>query len=205
MAEQNERRTDPHTLIFATKQAEEMRCTLTEWRHCSAGFLLNHCWFGVSVSDAGDSWRVLELQQAPAAHRWVSYEPATGPWSLPLAGGAYNRPQIDLVIVGGESGPGARPMHPDWARSVRDQCAEADVGFYFKQFGEWLPDDQFDGEPFEFRHGHPGAPFWALNAPVCNVSPGLHACRVGTKAAGHRLDGAKHTDLPWSHLLEGGQ
>jgi protein gp37 len=74
----------------------------------------------------------------------VSAEPLLGPLVLqgPSGGLAHNHlgdGGIDWVIVGGESGPHARPMHPDWARSLRDQCTDAGVPFFFKQLGEWLP------------------------------------------------------------------
>jgi len=74
---------------------------------------------------------------------------------------------IDWVVCGGESGPGARPMHPDWARSVRDQCVAAGVPFFFKQWGEW-------------------APFGDLNAMR----------RTGKKAAGRLLDGREWNEYP---------
>jgi protein gp37 len=80
------------------------------------------------------------LRNVPAAVRFVSYEPALGAISPDLTG-------IHWVICGGESGPGARPMHPDWARSLRDQCNAAGVAFFMKQMGgarkpfEPIPDD----------------------------------------------------------------
>lgn len=90
------------------------------------------------------------------------------------------RKLIDWVIAGGESGPGARPMHPDWARSLRDQCAAAGVPFLFKQWGEWLgagQDGDYDHEPIELN---------ASDEPA----------RVGKKAAGRLLDGQQHDGFP---------
>lgn len=89
-------------------------------------------------------------------------------------------PWLDWVIVGGESGPGARPMHPDWARSLRDQCAGAGVPFLFKQWGEWLP---------AMQDGNPERKCWEINASDDPI-------RVGKKAAGRLLDGITHDGYP---------
>jgi protein gp37 len=88
---------------------------------------------------------------------------------------------IDWVIVGGESGASARPMHPDWARSLRDQCAAADVPFLFKQWGEWGPYD---------RSRHDGA---ILATPFSTDMP---LQRFGKKLAGRLLDGTEHNGVP---------
>jgi protein gp37 len=86
-------------------------------------------WMGVSVENADYTWRVRLLQGVPAAVRFVSVEPLLGPIArLPLRG-------VHWVIVGGESGHRAREMSPDWARSIRDQCRDAGVAFFFKQWG----------------------------------------------------------------------
>tara|TARA_Y100000310_G_C20689853_1_gene821510 strand:- start:2658 stop:3404 length:747 start_codon:yes stop_codon:yes gene_type:complete len=86
-------------------------------------------WLGTSVENADYAHRIGHLRRTPAAVRFLSLEPLLGPLpNLNLYG-------IDWVIVGGESGPGARPMHPDWARDIRDQCAGAGVPFFFKQVG----------------------------------------------------------------------
>jgi protein gp37 len=86
-------------------------------------------WMGVSVEDDRVVQRVQDLQQVPAAVRFLSCEPLIGPVDdLPLKG-------IDWVIVGGESGPGARPMKIEWVRSIFRQCRRADAAFFFKQWG----------------------------------------------------------------------
>lgn len=86
-------------------------------------------WMGVSVETAEYRWRIHELRKVPAGTRFLSVEPMLGPVGrLPLKG-------IDWVIVGGESGHGARPMHADWVRSVQRQCERAGVAFFFKQWG----------------------------------------------------------------------
>ncbi|HXH08654.1 MAG TPA: phage Gp37/Gp68 family protein [Alphaproteobacteria bacterium] len=86
-------------------------------------------WQGVSVENARCAWRIAHLQRAPAAVRFLSIEPLLGPIpDLPLD-------SIDWVIVGGESGPDHRPIHPAWVRKIRDQCVAAKVPFFFKQWG----------------------------------------------------------------------
>lgn len=86
-------------------------------------------WQGVSVENARYTVRIDDLQQVPAAVRFLSVEPLLGPIpSLPLDG-------ISWVIVGGESGPKHRPLDPAWVREIRDQCVAARVPFFFKQWG----------------------------------------------------------------------
>ena len=86
-------------------------------------------WAGVSVEAADYVHRIDDLRSTPAAVRFLSLEPLLGP--LP----ELDLTDIDWVIVGGESGPGARPMDPDWVREIRDQCLSAGVPFFFKQWG----------------------------------------------------------------------
>jgi protein gp37 len=90
-------------------------------------------WQGVSVESARYTPRIASLRAVPAAIRFLSVEPLLGPIrSLPLDG-------IDWVIVGGESGPGHRPVDPTWICQIRDQCIEAGVPFFFKQWGGRTP------------------------------------------------------------------
>ncbi len=163
-------------------------------------------WLGVSVENqqAADE-RIPLLLQTPAAVRFVSCEPLLGPINLKYLhynneveidalNGSHGvmRPhrglneKLDWVIVGGETGPGARPMHPDWARSLRDQCQEAGVPFCFKSWGEWLPNArEYNCNPggidFEHRHIFIGD---------------VMMCRVGKKAAGRLLDGRTWDEMP---------
>ena len=90
-------------------------------------------WLGVSVEDGARKSRITHLQATKAAIRFLSIEPLLGPV------GPVNLEGIHWAIVGGESGPKARPMNPEWARSVRDQCAEQRVAFFFKQWGGVRP------------------------------------------------------------------
>lgn len=108
---------------------------------------------------------------------------------------------IDWIICGGESGQQARPMHPDWARSLRDQCQAAGVAFFLKQWGEWLPEDHVAGVPVDFDWGpinrnpvigseqHPQRHYHWWN----DSFPSL---RVGKKAAGRLLDGREWNEFP---------
>lgn len=95
---------------------------------------------------------------------------------------------IDWVIVGGESGANARPMHPDWARSLRDQTRAAGVAFHFKQWGQWA-EEMFTDE-------HAAIPYARRFA----FDDGQTMVRVGKTAAGRLLDGAEHNDFPQSVL-----
>jgi protein gp37 len=93
----------------------------------------DHVWLGVSVEDEARLSRLRHLQQSPAAVRFLSIEPLLGPiGTLDLTG-------IGWVIVGGESGPRARPMEVGWVREIRDQCVAAGVPFFFKQWGGFRP------------------------------------------------------------------
>jgi protein gp37 len=119
-------------------------------------------------------------------------------------------PRLDWVICGGESGPNARPMHPDWARGVRDQCAETRVPFFFKQWGEWLPDSQFqsagiDDDPecsrFECAFWDPDFDKWEMvgRAIWCDWNDypeDSGVGRVGKARAGRLLDGVTHDAFP---------
>lgn len=109
-----------------------------------------------------------------------------GESSRTLSGGR----RLGWVITGGESGPGARPAHPDWFRSIRDQCAAAGVPFFFKQWGEWLPAEDIPSEAQESlelqnRDGYAGG---EDNLALLY--------RVGKKAAGRQLDGVIWDQVP---------
>jgi protein gp37 len=105
---------------------------------------LANVWLGVSVES--QQWaeiRIPQLLRTEAAVRFVSCEPLLGPLELTASRPGGERAGwmagLDWVIVGGESGPSARPMHPDWARALREQCTAARVPFFFKQWGAWAP------------------------------------------------------------------
>ena len=143
-------RNQQHTFIILTKRPGRFFVLYNKATRyfCGGGDYLPNVILGVSVENQKTAdERIPILLKTPAAKRIVSYEPALEPVDfmayLPLArsdirGLVYNPrggPFLDGVIMGGESGPGARPMHPAWARSVRDQCEAAEVPFFFKQWG----------------------------------------------------------------------
>ena len=190
---------------------------------CSAGLVedcdwpLPNVWLGVSVEDqATADERIPLLLQTPAAVRFLSCEPLLGPIDVyggdpdPRLGGMKAGPGLSLeqywkadgtgpfpgldwVIAGGESGPHARPSHPDWFRSLRDQCAAAHMPFFFKQWGEWAPVAYVDA---------------GTGRQMLKLAFGKNECllgdkesaqnmrRVGKKAAGRLLDGVEHNAFP---------
>jgi len=182
---------------------------------------LPNLWPGVSVSNQDDAdERVTLLLQTPAAHRWVSYEPALGPvdfsWCLPLRccsgqdcacqGMPINPPPyLDFIATGGETGPGARPAHPDCFRKVRDDCAAAGVKFHLKHLGKWYPRSQkSDGDRVgsgqfgvltKDGRWHPDTTGW--NERDIDPDTG-EAYLISTpgRTAGRLLDGKLHDDLP---------
>lgn len=172
-------------------------------------------WLGTTVEDQQRAdERIPHLLRLPAAVHFLSVEPLLEPldlrkwlgsvlettdgrWlshpqdaaTIPHAGGSW-RSGIDWVIVGGESGPRARPMHPDWARSIRDQCIEAStpVPFFFKQWGEWLPNDQ--------KGRLSGRRKRVLTIASSKRDDHEDAVRVGKKNAGRTIDGKEWSQFP---------
>jgi protein gp37 len=117
-----------HTYQVLTKRSSRMRSLLQGRLRFAAA--LPHVWWGVSVEDRAHGLpRVEHLRQAPAAVRFLSVEPLLEDL------GDVNLEGIHWVIVGGESGPGSRPMRKEWVLSLRDRCARAAVPFFFKQWG----------------------------------------------------------------------
>jgi protein gp37 len=178
-------------------------------------------WVWVGVSAETQQWadiRLPALAETPAEVRFVSAEPLLGPMRI--------RPdwlsRLRWVIAGGESGPGARPMHPDWPRTLRDQCAAAGVAFFFKQWGEYLPAPVVDaptsvnGRAVQHPDGSavsasirdrgPSGTFRAgavramrpgdRNGLGVMLDPDTIAVRVGKGHAGRLLDGRTHDDFP---------
>ena len=162
---------------------------------------LPNVWLGVSVEN--QPWadiRIPALVDTPAAVRWVSAEPLLG--SLDLSEyvtcgadwpGHTCNPScslLDWVVVGGESGPGARPMHPAWPRELRDQCVAAGVPFFFKQWGAW----QFAAAGGTHRVTYGGECY--PQRPTCLMSNEETVRRVGKKTSGRLLDGRTWDEYP---------
>jgi protein gp37 len=155
-------------------------------------------WLGVSAEDQTTyDERVEELMRVDAHVRFVSYEPALGPIDITI----YNAPHHQLccvpdwIIAGGESGQKARPAHPDWFRSVRDQCELAGVKFFFKQWGRFIPSYQA-GEKSEETADYKKTfgKRWAKKAH--SFPDGLQVVPVGKKYSGNVLDGIQHLEYP---------
>jgi len=138
---------DWHSYQLLTKRPERMAEVVgSYYARRPAADPLTHVWLGTSIEN--DRWtnRADALRRTPAAVRFVSAEPLLGPLpSLDLAA-------IDWLIVGGESGAGARPMRPDWARHLRDRALAAHVAFFFKQWGGRTPKSggrELDGQTWD--------------------------------------------------------
>ena len=163
-------------------------------------------WLGATIVNQEEADRdIPKLLAVPAAKRFLSMEPLLGPvdirWALShpivIAAGFLERGRfapgletlrrLDWVIVGGESGHGARPMHPDWARSLRDQCKAAAVPFLFKQWGEWSPESGHHTQKCVVMAD--GEVLTGSNVLSRPYEDGEIMFRVGKKAAGRLLDG----------------
>jgi protein gp37 len=155
---------------------------------------LPNVWLGVSVEDQRRTEeRIPILLDTPAAVRWVSAEPLLGPIDLmeiipnPIIYNSVHGMErlLDWVVAGGESGRDARPMHPDWARSLRDQCAAAGVAFLFKQWGSFRP-----CTPKELTSA-----YGATRVTDATSSPAF-MLPASKGRAGRSLDGVIHDDFP---------
>lgn len=188
--------------------------------YLQAAWPLKNVWLGVSVErqEEADS-RIPDLLATPAAARFVSIEPLLGPIALYSLGGrawAQDRTavvhdalagfrsdqvstaKLDWVIVGGESGRHARSMHPDWARSLREQCAAAGTAFFFKQWGEWAPStpEEAKGNLHSGWQAIAAHPHVAKASELYPEAGAKFVARVGKKAAGRLLDGVEHSAFP---------
>jgi protein gp37 len=153
---------------------------------------LQNVWLGVSVEDQRRAdERIPLLRETPAAVRWISAEPLLGELDITAYFGLITQ-SIDWVVAGGESGPGARPMHPDWARSLRDQCAAAGVPFFFKQWGEYRSVSIDEAVKHLAGTRIYNAHRFEQNGQWREAS----VFRLGKKAAGRELDGRTHDDYP---------
>jgi protein gp37 len=142
-------------------------------------------WMGVTVESDRYVFRADHLRLVPAAVRFISAEPLLGPLdNLELTG-------IDWVIGGGESGAGARPMHPEWVRGLRDRCVESKVKFFFKQWGAWRPDATDASSPVSFA----GEVLESMPALAVPGAPVLMR-KMAKAQAGRLIDGRTWDELP---------
>ncbi len=227
-----------HTFMILTKRPglakEKLECwaqsglTLRE----GCGSTLPNVWLGVTVENQQTAdERIPILMQTPAAVRFVSCEPMLGPVDFTnirdphllrhdvLRGNDIDKddelrytdghPSLDWIICGGESGPGARPMHPGWVRALRDQCRDTNTPFFFKQWGEWAPGHSTGSECEHYRNCYR----LASNSELVVMDSESHirrhsfdstdqhsgdvcAWRIGKKAAGNELDGQVWGQFP---------
>ena len=149
-------------------------------------------WFGTTVENQEEAdRRIPHLLSVPARLHFLSCEPLLGHVHLPPQD-AYWQP-IDWVICGGESGPNARPMHPNWGRSLRDQCVAVGVPFFMKQWGEYHPADQVQNAEQIKIAGDVATPLQDGRA----VDLGDQwTWKIGKKAAGALLDGREWRQFP---------
>lgn len=161
-------------------------------------------WLGVTVEKENYKNRIEFLRHTDAKIKFLSCEPLLGDLGeLDLTG-------IDWVIAGGESGPGARPMHPDWVRNIRKQCQKQDVPFFFKQWGEWIPSEQAlrlstfkrmgilskDGS-LSYKTYPSEVKKWTEQTkdPIKHI-PGVFVLKVGKTNSGAILDGKEYKEFP---------
>ena len=224
---------EPHKFLFLTKRPdrfkalwemyfkandiEENRDNWQAWP--LSDDVYSTFWLGVTAENQEEAdARIPVLLSIPAAKRFVSIEPMLGSVDLLKCyekrshvthSMACTAARLDLVICGGESGPGALPVHPDWVRGVRDQCKDAGVPFFFKQWGEWAT-------PAAFCEAHQPPkkkikPAWLREDGVVSVScmpyssdvpkegsqhRWMKCGKVGKKDAGRMLDGKEYLEWP---------
>ena len=205
-----------HIYLILTKRPERMK-SFFEWmdkQEFKIETSWDNIWLGVTTENQQRAdERIPILLQIPAAVRFVSVEPMLGPvdltqidiggnvWINSLTGDCKSyhpyggmwkinesKNKLDWVICGGETGPGARPMHPEWARSLRDQCQAAGTPFFFKQWGKYISISQMPEDTYRAWDIHHGTEVgWEHDKPVW---------KVGKKFAGRLLDGREHNEYP---------
>lgn len=197
-----------HTFMILTKRPERIIKYIEWFKNFLGEFIvLPNVWLGVSVENQETAnERIPLLVQVPAAVRWLSCEPLLGRVVLSHA---YKIPSIDhphakcgplihWVVVGGESGAKARPMHTDWVLNLRHECEMANVPFFFKQWGEWMPISR------------------PLTSSEINVLPKYYAegkrfyqmpldyseyYKCGKAKAGRKLDGVEYNEFPKAEMI----
>ncbi len=193
---------DGHTFLFLTKRPQRMKEVVSRWGKDYGAYLpgIFGFYFGLTVCNQQEADAKIPIFLQVPGKKFLSIEPMLGPIGLERqdrreinaafdagygaahAGTWLDR--IDAVILGGETGPGARPMHPDWVRSIRDQCAAAGVPFFFKAWGEWWQPPSGKTEALK-----------DFKKPYYNHESGMF--KIGHHKAGRLLDGLTHDELPW--------
>lgn len=209
-----------HTFQILTKRTERMANFLN--KHFPNP--LSHVWGMTTVCNQSEAdEKIPHLLRAPLAVRGISVEPMLravdlGEWLFPpertgvsyggLSEEVAGAPLLDWAICGGETGPGARPMHPDWVRGLRDQCQAAGTPFFFKGWGEWAPCSQCaDDDPY-IENLSCSAPYTEIGddgitdtdtgeGVICrNGVTTEQIFRVGKRRSGRLLDGVEWNEFP---------
>lgn len=210
--------TPQHTFLLLTKRPE------SAYRRYHTK--LPNAWLGVTVCTQEEAdEKIPVLLKIPAAKRFVSIEPMLGPIDLGFC--VFDRrkeirhlvngpaclnedqadsivaPVVDWIICGGETGPGARPIYPDWVKSLRNQCNNAEVPFFFKSWGDWWPCTQMPEyiDVTKYPVGDIGddgifIPPPALEVPLRNGVCHEQVFKVGKKMSGCLLDGQEYRQFP---------
>ena len=212
-----------HTFLVLTKRPGRMKKVFDACNHSE---IIPNIWLGVTAEnqEMADE-RIPILLQIPAAVRFVSVEPMLGPVDLTAVrlpdhlqpDWAYGMPygitfdalqpneshiydsenHLDWVICGGETGPHARPVHPDWVRNLRDQCQEAGTSFFFKSWGKWMPANNSSKARDGLWVHENGDTFGTLEGEPFNpTATAQHMVKVGKQAAGRLLDGREWNEMP---------
>lgn len=196
-----------HTFLFLTKRPEKMREFISFFssRFFEGGGIEKNIWLGVTVCNQEEAdVKIPILLDTPAEKRFVSIEPMLGPVDLTRIDSCANEnpdwyrvnaitgehtdmcrpcpdvPKLDWVICGGETGPNSRPIHPDWVRGLRDQCASAEVPFFFKSWGEWTADYSYDD---------------AISTDGAYIQDTPFS-RIGKRRTGSLIDGREWNEFP---------
>lgn len=196
------RRQDHHVYQVLSKRPGRIRRYLEGYTADRlAGQPIPNVWVGTSVEN--QRWaeiRTPKLQGTPAEVRFLSCEPLLGPIDLTRFLEADDgRPGVDWVIAGGESGPKARPLHPDWVRDLRDQCHAAGVPFFFKQWGAWAPTDSVaagGAEPDGKRQVRIDCRGMLPPSDGFDVDTAVRMVKRSKKANGRKLDGRTWDEFP---------
>jgi len=207
---------DDHRASYVEGRAERMArgrgAPIPEGKYLK--WPLAHVWVGVTAgTQATANERIPLLMKTPAAKHWVSMEPLLGPVDLLAtpAGDILCRcdgciemtpeTRLDWVVVGGESGPKARPMHSAWVKALRDQCVTNHVTFFFKQWGEWIPgrdatNDQLNNPRVRGGWVSLAGGFHDGNNAAAFLEGDENVLRVGRKSAGECIEGVEYKEMP---------
>lgn len=206
-----------HTFQILTKRAERMYEFFKWLNNSNLAVNFPNMWLGVSVEDQKSAnERIPFLLQVPSAVRFLSCEPLLGPVNLaeirpeeslhyfnclsaPILHKGYMpdaQGLVNWVIVGGESGPGARAMHPEWASTIRDQCKKANVPFFFKQWGEYTDGAKGNIPVSKWNMVGNDGSIYKDNQVVPQGLNCTLMTKVGKKAAGREIGGVIHNEFP---------